>query len=115
MLISALTGALLFTAGILVRLWAARTFQRQGFTDWERIGVPKVIVEDGPYRWLRHPMYLGTILMMAGAGIAALGWGGAVLAYAVVPVLRWRVVLETEALALARAGERVRANLRPAA
>jgi protein-S-isoprenylcysteine O-methyltransferase Ste14 len=34
-------------------------------TYW-KIKVPSKIVSSGPYKYIRHPMYLGTLLMMAG-------------------------------------------------
>jgi protein-S-isoprenylcysteine O-methyltransferase Ste14 len=46
--------AIIFT-GLALRSWAAGTCQKgKGLTTW------------GPYRWCRHPLYLGSLLIMAG-------------------------------------------------
>ena len=40
---------------------------------------PERIVERGPYRWVRNPMYLGHLLFFAGLAIALWSWLGALL------------------------------------
>jgi protein-S-isoprenylcysteine O-methyltransferase Ste14 len=34
------------------------------------------LVEHGPYRWLRHPMYSAVLLMCAAAAVLAASWAG---------------------------------------
>ncbi|HUP96864.1 MAG TPA: isoprenylcysteine carboxylmethyltransferase family protein [Usitatibacter sp.] len=42
---------------------------------------PERIVEAGPYRWVRNPMYLGHLIFFAGLALALHSWlGAAVLA-----------------------------------
>lgn len=92
-----LVGLVLGLTGVGLRIWGARTLQRAGFhgNSWEFITFPPGgYTEEGPYRYGRHPMYLGSLLLCAGVGMLALGWGGCVLAVAVVPTLRDRQVRE---------------------
>lgn len=43
---------------------------------------PDRIVEAGPYRWVRNPMYLGHLIYLAGVALALQSWlGGAVLVF----------------------------------
>lgn len=73
-----LAGGLLAAAGLAWLLWAAWLFRRAGTTlrPW---GQPVVLVEEGPYRLGRHPMYLGLVAVLLGA---ALGLGVPLLALA---------------------------------
>lgn len=82
----------------MLRLWCARLLKKAGVNDYERLQRPLYIVRRGPYRLVRHPMYVGSVVMLAGAGMLALGWGGVVLGYAVVPFLRARALMEDDFL-----------------
>ena len=43
---------------------------------------PERIVSDGPYRWVRNPMYLGHLIFLAGLALTLGSWlGAAVLAF----------------------------------
>jgi protein-S-isoprenylcysteine O-methyltransferase len=55
-------------AGVALRWWAIRTLGAH-FTRQLQIGQRHRLVDDGPYRHLRHPSYTGAILMFAGVGI----------------------------------------------
>ena len=37
---------------------------------------PERIVEDGPYRWTRNPMYLGHLVFLAGLALTLKSWTG---------------------------------------
>lgn len=97
-------GLALITLGLALRRWAQRELEGAGVIGWQDIHTPRRVVETGPYAWLSHPMYTGTVVSTCGLGIAALGWGGVVLGWAVIPTLAWRVRMEEVRLALARAG-----------
>lgn len=71
-------GALVSVAGLSWMLWAAWHF-RQAQTTIFPTGAPTVLVDEGPYRYGRNPMYLGITLAIAGA---ALGLGSPLLALA---------------------------------
>jgi protein-S-isoprenylcysteine O-methyltransferase len=61
-------GALgVMVAGLALRTWAVRTLGR-AFTLEIRVEPGQRIVQDGPYRWIRHPSYAGAWLtFVAGA------------------------------------------------
>jgi protein-S-isoprenylcysteine O-methyltransferase Ste14 len=64
-----LLGAALFVAGIGLRVWAIRILGRL-FTFEIGIRSEHKIVEEGPYRYIRHPSYTGYLILLAGMGIA---------------------------------------------
>jgi len=55
-----LAGAALVLAGVAVRLWAMGYRTRTGH-----------FTEDGPYRWVRHPLYVGTLIWWLGFFVLA--------------------------------------------
>ena len=101
-------GALLTIGGTIFRQWAIRTLGRF-FTRSVRVSSDQTVVQDGPYRWLRHPSYTGAALAAAGIGLAL---GNAVsLACLLVAVLAgfgYRIHVEEKAL-LEALGEPYRA------
>ncbi len=68
-------GIILIAIGILVRQWPMFTF---GCFFTLNIGVQKdqKVVDHGPYRFIRHPSYLGMSLTIIGIGMALQSWGG---------------------------------------
>ena len=57
---SLVIGAVIATAGELVRIWAAGHIEKG-----------REITRSGPYRYVRHPLYLGSSLMALGFVVAA--------------------------------------------
>ena len=53
-------------AGILLILWARLTFGRRSFHAGSTPTAGGLETR-GPYRWVRHPIYAGVLLMLAGA------------------------------------------------
>jgi protein-S-isoprenylcysteine O-methyltransferase Ste14 len=60
-------GALLLLAGAGVRLHAIRALARH-FTSRVTVFDDHTLVREGAYRWIRHPSYLGQILLLVGLG-----------------------------------------------
>jgi protein-S-isoprenylcysteine O-methyltransferase Ste14 len=59
-------GAAIACAGIAVRLWASGHIKKN-----------KVLATDGPYALVRHPLYVGNILLGCGFSLASgLWWSG---------------------------------------
>ena len=93
-----LTGVVLLLFGFGVRYWALQHLARAGVTelDLHWAAPQRSYAEGGPYRVLRNPMYWGTIFMLAGAGMAALGGPGVVLFLPAVPYLANRGRMERQ-------------------
>ena len=66
-------------AGIVFREWAVVSLGRF-FTVKVMVGADQRLVKCGPYRWLRHPAYTGSILTFVGFAVALGTWVGSVLA-----------------------------------
>ena len=111
-------GLTLYGLGVGLRLWAARCLGRW-FSRDVRVAAEQTLVSTGPYRWIRHPLYLGLFTAVCGIGLTMatpLGvFLGAVPLYAAV---RWRMVAEEEAMEAAlgdayRAWKRTRFRFLP--
>jgi protein-S-isoprenylcysteine O-methyltransferase Ste14 len=75
-------GVAFILVGSGLRVWAVATLGRF-FRREVTILEGQAIVRRGPYRLIRHPAYLGTIIVVFGLGLAIGGWIGAVVAAAV--------------------------------
>jgi protein-S-isoprenylcysteine O-methyltransferase Ste14 len=97
-----LAGIAITWLGVLLRIWAVwslgRFFQREVM-----IHADHVLRRGGPYRWLRHPAYAGTLISYLGFGLAigssigALVWVALVFA-AYIPRIRVEEAELTRAL-----------------
>jgi protein-S-isoprenylcysteine O-methyltransferase Ste14 len=61
-------GACLAVLGILVRLWASGYVKKN-----------EELATRGPYAWVRHPLYVGNLLLAAGFALAAHRWWAYIL------------------------------------
>jgi len=66
-------GPLVMLAAIGLRMWAAMTLGRF-YTRTLRTAPDQIVVRDGPYRFVRHPGYLGTLLMWTAFGLSTRDW-----------------------------------------
>ncbi len=64
-------GAVLAALGCALRIWGTGHLAKN-----------KVLATGGPYAFVRHPLYLGTLLVVVGLGLAA---GGPVVLYGLLP------------------------------
>jgi protein-S-isoprenylcysteine O-methyltransferase Ste14 len=69
---SLLWGALIAGLGELIRIWAAGHVEKS-----------REVTRSGPYRFTRHPLYLGSSIIGLGIAVAAANWvvGAIVLSY----------------------------------
>jgi protein-S-isoprenylcysteine O-methyltransferase Ste14 len=88
-------GAALFAAGAGVTVWGARTFAHAGTTikPYERT---HQLVEAGPFRFTRNPMYLGMAAILAGLALALGTPGPWLAALALPPTLQLRFIRHEE-------------------
>ncbi|MBP2237236.1 protein-S-isoprenylcysteine O-methyltransferase Ste14 [Sinorhizobium kostiense] len=61
-------GVILFLAGLALLIWAATTFRRAG-TNIQTTQPTTTIVDAGPYRYSRNPIYVGMLLGLIGLAI----------------------------------------------
>jgi protein-S-isoprenylcysteine O-methyltransferase len=87
-------------AGLGLRIWAVRTLGRS-FTLRIHVEPGQRIVQNGPYRWIRHPSYAGAWLtfvascVLLGSPVAA-GFSAVALAVAFARRIRWEERLMAE-------------------
>jgi protein-S-isoprenylcysteine O-methyltransferase Ste14 len=98
---SVVGGVVLVAAGIGLMLWAWRHF-RHAHTPIAPTAAPLVLVDVGPYRFTRNPMYLGIAVALLGLGLA-LGVPFMALAAAAFALIVHRVHIPHEETALQRA------------
>ena len=100
-------GGLPIAAGVVLNVWADRYFKRFQ-TTVKPFEESSDLIEAGPYRFSRNPMYLGLLLILIGAAVA-LGSLGPVI---VVPAMAWLIttkfVVIEERMLDARFGDRYR-------
>ena len=89
-------GGALVALGLLTELWALVLFRRAR-TAALPIRPTSAIIEAGPYRYSRNPIYVGMFVIVAGAAIGLDSvWQFAALV-ALYVMLRWGVVAREEA------------------
>ncbi len=67
------TGIFLILAGVGFR-WYAIQILGKYFTPSVSIQAGQTVVEDGPYRLIRHPSYTGALVTFLGIGLALSNW-----------------------------------------
>ncbi len=68
-----MAGACVAAPGIALREWAVRTLG-DSFTQIVALRTDQALVTGGPYRFVRHPGYAGTLLTLAGLGLTLGNW-----------------------------------------
>ncbi|MCL4562420.1 MAG: isoprenylcysteine carboxylmethyltransferase family protein [Chloroflexi bacterium] len=77
-----IAGIALIWAGIFLREWSIFLLG-PSFSIVVQVKSNQKLITTGPYRWMRHPSYTGSILTLAGIGLGVGTWVGAVLAIAI--------------------------------
>jgi protein-S-isoprenylcysteine O-methyltransferase Ste14 len=92
-------GPVVMWAGLAVRIWAIMVLGTSFRTTVE-VNAGQKVVDDGPYRWVRHPSYTGILLLMAGLGLVYGNWAAlAILLVLPAGVLIHRIFVEEAVLA----------------
>jgi protein-S-isoprenylcysteine O-methyltransferase Ste14 len=68
-------GLVLMWLGLAIRGWAIAALGA-AFRTTVEVDPGQAVVSTGPYRWIRHPSYVGLLLILAGFGLAAGSWLG---------------------------------------
>jgi protein-S-isoprenylcysteine O-methyltransferase Ste14 len=91
-------GLVLMCTGIGLRQWSI-VLLGKFFTVDVRVHPGQTVIEEGPYRWVRHPSYTGMIITFAGIGLALDNWAALVVVL-VVPTVGIVVRIRYEERAL---------------
>lgn len=96
------TGALLVFVAAMFRTWATAYLRTEVVHDAKQHS--QSVVADGPFRYVRNPLYLGNVFMAAGVGVMAsrLGWLFIVIG---MWVFVYRLILREEYGLLSEQGE----------
>ena len=89
-------GGIMFFAGLALLIWAAATFRRAG-TQIQTTLPTSTIVDEGPYRLTRNPIYIGMFLGLIGLAVAFDSLWLIVLLVPFYLVIRYGVVAREEA------------------
>lgn len=84
----------LLAAGVLLVLWGLVHLRR----SFSVVPQARRVVRSGPYRWVRHPMYLGNLLTLAGLGLLIGSAAAIALALALMLLQLWRARYEERLL-----------------
>lgn len=71
-------GIFLIVIGVIERQWAILILGRY-FTTTVSVQKNQKVVDYGPYRFVRHPSYLGLFIILTGIGLALHTWGGIIV------------------------------------
>ncbi|MBY5754329.1 isoprenylcysteine carboxylmethyltransferase family protein [Rhizobium leguminosarum bv. viciae] len=89
-------GSIVFLAGLALLIWAAATFRRAG-TQVQLSRPTTTIVDEGPYRFTRNPIYIGMFLGLIGLAVAFDSLWLIILLAPFYLVIRYGVVAREEA------------------
>lgn len=73
-------GAVIGWLGLLLRWWSFAALGKY-FTVVVKTSADQVIVDDGPYRVLRHPSYTGLLAALLGCGLMLGNWAGTCVSF----------------------------------
>jgi protein-S-isoprenylcysteine O-methyltransferase len=94
--------------GVVIRWWAIIHLGRF-FTVNVAIASDHHVVDDGPYRWVRHPSYSGALMSFAGIGLGMGNWLAALTLFVPVTIAFLRRMTIEEGALLGALGEPYRA------
>jgi protein-S-isoprenylcysteine O-methyltransferase Ste14 len=102
-------GALLVFLSALLRTWATAYLRTDVVHDASQHS--EALLADGPYRYVRNPLYLANIPVAAGIGVMASRLGWVVMVFGM-GLFMYRLILREESGLLATQGEAYRAYLK---
>jgi protein-S-isoprenylcysteine O-methyltransferase Ste14 len=91
-------GSILIIIGMCIRLWAVTVLGRH-FSLVVSVDSKQKIIQNGPYRLIRHPSYTGLLVSFIGIGLAFQTWVGSLFAFVFfIVVFGYRISIEEKAL-----------------
>ena len=96
-------GVLLVIAGIGVRYWSAGILGAS-YTRTLRTSAGQTIQRAGPYQYVRHPGYAGSVLMWIGVALSTGDWVGVLVIIPVIVMAYVRRIQAEDAMLIARFG-----------
>jgi protein-S-isoprenylcysteine O-methyltransferase Ste14 len=66
-------GVALMVSGVVFRWYVIRVLGKY-FSVQLAVQPGQTVMKDGPYRWIRHPSYTGSLITMLGLGMAFTNW-----------------------------------------
>jgi protein-S-isoprenylcysteine O-methyltransferase Ste14 len=91
-------GLVLMVAGMALR-WYPIHLLGASFTCEVSTRPGQLVVESGPYRWVRHPSYAGGLLTVVGVLVCCVNWASLAALIVTVAGYAYRIKVEEEALA----------------
>lgn len=86
-------GVIVIVAGSVLRIWAIATLGRL-HSALVAIQPEHKLVRHGPYRYIRHPSYLGLTVFLAGIPMVFAAWFPLLAIPGCIVALRWRIMDE---------------------
>lgn len=84
-----IAGDLLIFLSYIFFIWVFRANSYAASTI--QVTEEQKVVSTGPYAFVRHPMYTGALVMLAGIPLALGSWWGLFFFFLTMPVLMWRL------------------------
>lgn len=87
-------GSIITVLGIVLRVFSVLT-SRKAFTVYVQINSQQNIIKNGPYKYLRHPAYSGSILSLIGIALCF----RSILSLVIISfIYSYRIIIEEKAL-----------------
>ena len=91
-------GCAVIIVGIILRLYSVLTLGRS-FTVSVQVDLEQKIIQTGPYRYIRHPAYSGSILSLIGIALALRSIIGTIVTITIIAVIYgYRIKIEEKIL-----------------
>jgi protein-S-isoprenylcysteine O-methyltransferase len=111
MAVPRIVGPAVMGLGLGLRIWAASVLGRF-YTRTLRTADDQALVRSGPYRLIRHPGYLGSLVIWLGFGLSAANWLATVAVAATMAYAYTRRIRSEEAMLQTSLGEPYREYMR---
>ena len=94
---AALAGDVIVALGLLIIFFV---FKENAFTSAIiEVDPEQRVISTGPYAFVRHPMYIGALVMLLGVPVALGSWWGLFMVIPIALLIMWRLIDEEQFLA----------------